>query len=135
MVFDHIVAAGATAEIEVIDGGLGGLDLLRFVAASRRLVFVDAVRGFGRAGVVLLDIHDAARNARTTYDHAAGLGYLLRVLPRVCEGPLPETFLVGIEGPPSPPMVAEAAGLSIGIASCAQTPALRRYALSPGVDR
>lgn len=89
--------AGA-AGIAVIDGGLCGLNLLREIEGRRRVVFVDAVAGFAPAGeIVVLDRQQAAACAGA-FGHAAGLPYLLDVLPQVCDGPLPEIALVGAAG-------------------------------------
>ena len=40
----------------------------------------------------------AAEAASTSCDHAGGLGYLLRALPSVAEGPVAEVRLVGARG-------------------------------------
>jgi hydrogenase maturation protease len=86
--------------VELVDGGLGGLDLLRFVEGCRQVVFVDNVQGFGRPGeIVILGAKDVAKLSDKTFEHAAGLPYLLRILPQVCDGPVPHVRLVGIEGP------------------------------------
>lgn len=87
-----------TDDIEVIDGGLCGLDLLRLVEGRRRVVFVDAVTGLGAAGEVVT--LDGAQVAAYTgaYGHGAGLPYLLTMLPHACAAPLPAITLVGAEG-------------------------------------
>ncbi len=106
-------------DVEVIDGGLAGLDLLRFVEGAARVVFVDAVRGLGPserpngAGVVVLEAADAAALATDRYDHGAGLPYLLRILPQVCEGALPPVLLVGIEGTADDAVIDRAAALAL----------------------
>jgi hydrogenase maturation protease len=100
-VFDRLRAgslAAEAADVDVIDGGLCGLDLLREIEGRRRVVFVDALAGIAAAGeIVVLDRDEAAAYAGA-YGHAAGLPYLLSVLPDVCEAPLPEVALVGVEG-------------------------------------
>ncbi len=97
-VFDHLSGIPLPPGLEVIDGGLCGLDLLSLVEGKRRVVFADAVAGMAEPGaiVVLNRAEVAAYAAR--YGHGAGLPYLLRLLPQVCRAPLPEIALVGAEG-------------------------------------
>ncbi|MBI3976747.1 MAG: hydrogenase maturation protease [Chloroflexi bacterium] len=115
-VYDALVRRELPDGVQVVDGGLAGLDLLRFVEGVERVVFVDRVVGFGRPGeVVVLDAVEAAVAGGTRYDHAAGLTYLLRALPVVCEGALPDVLLVGIEGEPDEAAIAAAAALSLQV--------------------
>ena len=98
-VFDALAAAPLPRNVEIVDGGLGGIDLLWLVEGRRRVVFADCVSGFARPGeVVVLRRERAARNAAGGYGHGAGLAYLLHMLPAVCEGSMPEVLLVGVEG-------------------------------------
>lgn len=121
LVHDRLRAsASLPAGVEVIEGGLAGLNLLPLLEQGGRVVFVDAVRGFTEPDdIVILD----ARQIRGTsspvhYDHGAGLPYLLAVLPAVCEGEPPEEiFLLGLEGRCSPPTLERAARLSLAIAA------------------
>lgn len=104
-VYDRLSGADAPQDIDVIDGGLCGLDLLRLVEGRRRVVFVDAVAGMAETGgIVVLDREQAAAYAGR-YGHGAGLPYLLRLLPRVCEAPLPDIALVGVEAPADAPAI------------------------------
>lgn len=102
-VYDRLTAGGFAAtvaqeDIDVIDGGLGGLDLIRAVEGRRRVVFVDALAGVGAEGdILVLDRAEVAAFAGG-YGHGAGLPYLLHMLPQVCDAPLPEIALVGAEG-------------------------------------
>ncbi len=117
VVYDRL-AAMAPPGVEVIDGGLAGLGLLRFVEGADRVVFVDAVRGFARTQRVLtLDPAEVASFAEGAYGHSSGLPYLLRALPAVCEGRAPEIAIVGIEGPPDEHAATEAARLAVALAS------------------
>ncbi|NOZ23282.1 MAG: hydrogenase maturation protease [Planctomycetes bacterium] len=116
-VYDRLAEMELPRGIEVIDGGLGGLDLLRFVEGAERVVFADTVEGFGRPGeVVALDPQKAEFGVSAAYDHSAGLAYLLRVLPEVCDGAVPDVFIVGIEVPPNRQAVAAAAEKCLEIA-------------------
>jgi hydrogenase maturation protease len=109
LVYDRLIRMQLPPDVEVIEGALAGLDLLRFMEGAQRVVFVDAVSGLeSENGIVVLSAEEAAQNADQTYSHAAGLGYLLRVIERVCEGPVPEICLVGIAGVPDEDMIAAA---------------------------
>ncbi len=120
-VFTALQGCQLPAGVELIDGGLGGLDLLRFIEGTEQVVFVDGLSGFadpassGQASVHLLAPNQVTDPAVVGYDHSAGLAYLLRVLPYVCEGPLPEVSLVGIEGKPDQAAIHAAADLVLQI--------------------
>lgn len=117
-VYDALVERGLPAGVEAIDGGLAGLDLLRYMEDADRVVFVDALDDPKRPrGVFVIDPREAARSAGGAYDHAAGLGYLLGVLPFVFEGKLPALYLVGIAGPPTPDAVDAAANTALSLAA------------------
>ncbi len=99
-VHDLLAARPLPAGVELVDGGLFGLDLLRVVEGAGRAVFVDALQGFGAAGAVVMLRRDAvAALAEGAWGHAAGLPHLFHLLPRVCCGDLPEVLLVGAETP------------------------------------
>lgn len=118
MVYDLLVSNRLPGDIEVIDGGLAGLNLLRFIHGADRVVFIDAVNGFRPSGgVIVLDAEDASRHADTIFGHSAGLAYCLRVLPEVHDSKLPEIFVVGIEGTTDPDKILKAAEMSLKIAN------------------
>jgi hydrogenase maturation protease len=99
-VHDMLVARGVPAGIDLVDGGMAGLGLLSLVEGRERVVFVDAVSGFGAPGeVVVLDRARAVAGASPGYGHQGGLHYLLAVLPEVLDGPLPSVTVVGAEAP------------------------------------
>jgi len=92
--------------IEVVDGGLRGLDLADLVAGAEKVVFVDQVAGYGPPGtMVLLGSRDLPAGAPPGYGHAGGLAYLIRALPILLDGPQPELALVGFEGPADEPAI------------------------------
>ena len=102
-VYDYLLQQALPENAELIDGGLAGLNLLCFVEGSQRVIFVDAVHGFGEPGQVLKIIplssdKSEIRGSSTRFDHASGLQYLLDILPAVCEGEPPEILVIGIEG-------------------------------------
>lgn len=94
--FDQL--AGTLAGIDVVDGGLCGLDLLMLLEGRRRVIFVDAVAGLAAAGEIVVLGGDQVAAHAGRYGHSAGLPYLLRMLPHACAAPLPEVVLVGAEG-------------------------------------
>ena len=100
--------------IELIDGGLHGLDLLAVVEGAGRAVFVDALEGFAAPGTVLtLPRHQVAAAADGPWGHHAGLPYLFHLLPRVCDGAIPEVILVGAELPAGGEAVAAVAARAL----------------------
>jgi len=100
-VYDFLLGVPLPPDVQLIDGGLMGLDLLRFVEDAERVVFVDSVSGFGRPGeIVILDGASLLKRAAAAdYGHSGGIGYLFRVLPAVCEGQIPDIVLIGVERP------------------------------------
>jgi hydrogenase maturation protease len=97
-VFDHLAGSAAPPDVEIIDGGLCGLDLLRLVEGRRCVVFADAVIGLAEPGTIVVLSREQVADYAERYGHGAGLPYLLRLLPQVCRPPLPEIALVGAEG-------------------------------------
>jgi len=99
--------------VELVDGGLGGLDLLPIVEGAERVIFVDAAEAPGHPpGVARLDAGEIAAQATGGFGHAAGLPFLLRALPLACD-PAPPVEVVGIVGPPTPETLARAAELCL----------------------
>ncbi len=96
-VFDRL-SGETTSDVDIIDGGLCGLNLLREIEGRRRVVFVDALSGIGEAGEIVVLDRDAVAAYAGDYGHAAGLPYLLHMLPQVCDGPVPDIALVGASG-------------------------------------
>jgi hydrogenase maturation protease len=114
-VFDHLKTLHLPPQIDVIDGGLLGLDLLPFFENAGRVVIVDSVCGFGDAGeVVVLEDSLFRSAAETKYDHAGGLGYLIRVLPHVLDC-LPEIYLVGVETPHNTMSISKAGAVALSL--------------------
>jgi hydrogenase maturation protease len=120
-VFDHLLAMRPLpAGIELVEGGMAGLNLLPLLEQGGRVVFVDAVRGFTREGEMVLLGHQEILQAPDSlhFDHGAGLPYLLAVLPKVCDGELPEEIvLVGLEGRCNAVAIEKAADMSLAIAA------------------
>ena len=132
-VYDRLAVMALPCDVEVVDGGVAGLNLLHLAEGVERVVFVDAVEGFGRPGeVVVVSATDAAAGSGARYDHSAGLGYLLRVLPAVCDGPPPDVLLVGIEGPAGDDTIAAAADACVEAAADGRRPSTRAHTDMPG---
>lgn len=84
--------------IEIIDGGLGGLNLLTYLEDVRKVIFVDSISGFLRkTGVTVIRL-PCPEIEPGCYDHNAGIGYLIAMAPQVLESTMPDCLLVGIEG-------------------------------------
>ncbi|MBF0499763.1 MAG: hydrogenase maturation protease [Candidatus Riflebacteria bacterium] len=99
MVFKSLKNKSLPDTIEVIDGGLQGLNLIRFFEKIDRVILVDSLCGFNAENeVIILDAIRVAQNMDVSFSHSNGLGYLLRILPEVLESEVPEIILVGREG-------------------------------------
>lgn len=117
-VYDELMNMALPTDVEIIDGGLAGLNLLRYLEDGRLVVFVDAVRGFAPAGeITVIDGNIIARQDTGRYGHEAGLPFLLRILPAVVDNPPPRIRLVGCEGGASDGAVMDAARLSLQLAT------------------
>lgn len=117
-VHDLLAGAALPQGVELVDGGLGGLGLLLTVETAGRAVFVDTVAGFGPPGqVVMLSRHEVAALAEGAWGHDSGLPYLFHLLPRVCDGAVPEVILVGAEVPAGDTLVAALAARAVEEAS------------------
>lgn len=109
-----------SSNVEVIEGGLAGLNLLPLLEQGGRVVFVDAVEGFTRQGeLVVLSYDDILKSDPDChFDHGSGMAYLLTMLPKVCDGKLPEEIvLIGLEGNCTRQVIEQAASLSLRIVS------------------
>ena len=103
--------------VELIDGGLAGLDLLRHLDDGQTAIFVDSIAGFGPPGqIMVLDGAEVARQSDRRFGHAAGIPFLLDVLPQVVDRPPARIRLVGFEGPPTPAVIDTAARLCLRLA-------------------
>jgi hydrogenase maturation protease len=117
LVYEYLSQTPLPPDVDALDGGLAGLDLLRFVEQAERVVFIDAWLGPElHERVAVFAAAEIERAASDTYGHAAGLAYMLRAWRNVADGPLPETWVVGISGVPDRDTVRAAAELSLSIA-------------------
>jgi len=112
-VYDLLASKPLPAGVEVIDGALLGLSLLRAAEGAESLVFVDSVSGFGEPGdVLLIDAEEVAAGASPD-DHAGGLPALLALIPVACEKPPRALAVVGLEAPWGVEALARAAELAV----------------------
>jgi hydrogenase maturation protease len=100
LVIDRLKDLPLPNDVQVVEGGLGGPNLLRFVEDAQRVVFVDSLKGVtaGSGGVMVLGADEMAANAGNGFGHADGFAYLLGALPYLRKETFPDLFLVGIEG-------------------------------------
>ncbi len=118
LVYDHLCGVNLAKNIEIIDGGLGGLDLLRFMTGCKCLVLVDSINGFTQPGsIAILTREEVCATDCRTLDHSSGLIYALKILPEIAEEPVPEILIVGIEGRASGRLIETAAKKCLEIAS------------------
>ena len=117
-VYDCLAGQPLPAAVDLVDGGLAGLGLLRYLEDGRRVVFVDAVAGFAaQGGIVLLGADEVARQCTGAFGHEAGLPYLLRVMPAVLDSPPPAITIIGHEGEASAETVQAVAELALRLAT------------------
>jgi len=117
-VYERLLRAGLPHGVELVEGGLAGLNLLPFFDDGRRVVLVDTVSGLAASGdVELFDCAPAlGRTDGAYYGHGGGLSCLFGVLPAVADGPLPEILLVGMERPAGESAVQTAADMCLDLA-------------------
>lgn len=108
-VYQELSAAPLPAGVELIDGGLQGLNLLRFFEDCSKVILVDSLKGFlDTSGVAFLHGDEIFAAVADHFDHSAGLAYLLAMLPQLLPNP-PQLELIGIEGDPTSALVEQAA--------------------------
>ncbi len=95
-------------DVELIDGGLQGLNLLRFFEDCQRVILIDNIRGYlDCPGIIHLQGSQINAVVSQHHDHSAGLAYLLALLPKLLER-IPQIELLGIEGVLTEKLAAEA---------------------------
>lgn len=96
---ERLQAAGrAPAQVQLLDGGTLGLELLRFLKGTRRLLLLDALHGDGPAGMLHRLEGDAvaAHLSGALSVHDLGLKDVLAALV-LLEEPLEEIVLLGVQ--------------------------------------
>ena len=117
LVHDRLARARFPRGVEVIDAGLGGLALLRYLEGAGRVILVDATLGLAEPGQVAL--YDCAgaigRTEGAHYGHDGGLPYLLGALPAVVDQLPAEILLIGLEPPVGEDAVDQAVSLCLSL--------------------
>jgi hydrogenase maturation protease len=109
-VHDVLEAVGLPPCAELVDGGIAGLNLLRWFDGVERVIVVDALEGFGAGGTVHeLDGGEVAAMEAGGFGHGSGLSSLLRMAEIASEGATPKVVVVGVETPADGVSVQEAA--------------------------
>ena len=94
-VYDALAVMPIPVDVDVLDGGIKGLDLLRHLEDAHRVVFVDALQGLNHQdGIIVLSAAEVADQCVSGFDHAAGLPYLLKLVPAVLDSPPPAVTVV-----------------------------------------
>lgn len=96
-VYEHLISTPLPEGVEVIDGGLGGIDLAMHLKNIHRAVFVDAVKGFGEDGSIIILNAETVASYADGYGHSAGLPYLFSMADKIIGDNLPEMILAGAE--------------------------------------
>jgi hydrogenase maturation protease len=83
-------------EVEVVDGGAGGLGLIPLMEGYDRIVIVDATSGMGEVGKVRVIREIPAGGIPSLSLHELGIPEVLAIARTL--GIAPEVVIVGIEG-------------------------------------
>lgn len=98
-VYDVLTSLPLPDNTLVIDGGLLGLNLLKFVEGAREVIFVDTLKGFGPPeGLIIINDPLSNMDCSPVYGHGEGLLYMLRMLPALFPSTIPRVTLLGAEG-------------------------------------
>jgi hydrogenase maturation protease len=116
-VFDELRARSCCHQVEIINGGLGGLDLLPFFYNCDTVILVDRVVGFAEPGaVVRLGWNNLCADWRGGYFPSGELIYLLKSLPFLGVSPMPSVCMIGIEGAGERETIKLAADMALEVA-------------------
>lgn len=113
-VFAELSARELPPGVEIIDGGLAGLNLLCFLDGCQRVVLADAIIGAETPAIM-----EASAGAEfpsvPAFGHSSGAGYLLRARFALGGPDIPQIFVIGAESG-QPQVVREVAGLCLQVA-------------------
>ena len=116
-VFDELRSRSCCHQVEIINGGLGGLDLLPFFYDCDTVILVDRVVGFAELGaVVRLGRDILCDNWQGGYSPSSELLYLLKSLPFLGISPMPTVCMIGIEGAGERETIKRAADMALEVA-------------------
>lgn len=109
-VHDVLQDWGMPDGVELVDGGIAGLNLLPCFDHVKQVIVVDALKGFGKAGKLLeLSPEQAIFEEDQPLGHGTGLPTLLRLMELSCESDIPSVTIVGVEVPADEQSVKETA--------------------------
>lgn len=105
-VYELLARTELPSDMQIIDGGLAGLNLLSLMDGCKRIVFVDTILGGDPIGVQILHAEEVESEA--VYGHGSGLGYLLGARRALGDGRDQAVYIVGATATESASAVAEA---------------------------
>ena len=116
-VFDELRTRSCGNQVEIVNGGLGGLDLLPFFYNCDTVILVDRVVGFAEPGaVVRLGWDILCSDWQGGYSPSSELLYLLKSLPFLGVTPMPSVCMIGIEGAGERETIKLAADMALEVA-------------------
>jgi hydrogenase maturation protease len=117
LVFNELRSRSCCNQVEIINGGLGGLDLLPFFYDCDTVILVDRVVGFAEPGaVVRLGWNILCADWQGGYSPSSELLYLLKSLPFLGVSPMPSVCMIGIEGAGEGETIKRAADMALEVA-------------------
>lgn len=115
-VFDELCSRSYCHQVEIINGGLGGMDLLPYFYDCDTVVLVDQMVGFAEPGTVAhLDWETISADWQSACIPSGELLYLLKSLPFLGISPLPSICMIGIEGEADGQMIKQAADMALEV--------------------
>ena len=106
-VYEYLSRLELPADIELVDGGLAGLNLLPLMDNCERVIFVDAICGDEAQPVQVL--RGDQLNGSRIYGHSSGLEYLLGAHNALGGSQMASVFVVGAGMPDATEAVARLA--------------------------
>lgn len=115
-VFNELCSRSSRNHVEIINGGLGGMDLLPYFYDCDMIVLVDRVIGFAEPEtVVRLHWDEVCADWQGACMPSGELLYLLKALPFLGISPLPSLCMIGIEGAGEREMIMRAADMALEV--------------------
>jgi len=115
-VFNELCSRSYCHHVEIVNGGLGGMDLLPYFYNCDTVVLVDQMVGFAEPGTVArLDWEDVCADWQSACMPSGELLYLLKSLPFLGISPLPTICIIGIEGEGEGETIKRAADMALEI--------------------
>jgi hydrogenase maturation protease len=116
-VYQQLIERPRPATVEVIDGGLAGLNLLPCFDHCDRVVFVDALYALDDPNAICVMAAAEISFTGASYGHSAGLGYLLQAERALRgAGPAPEVYVIGASGQAPASLIPTLASLCLQVA-------------------